>query len=120
MKKIKIKCLKENCVNSSYYYIKVYNSNDELLLDKKIKNEFYLEYEYNKLYKIVVTTNCCYQNRICKNVYFTKSNEIDTLYFIFSNPKMQYHKKITFKFSDHYYKGLKIEKGEIFLWQNHI
>ena len=94
-----IKCLNIDSLDILNYYCfinnKKYKSNNGI-----IKFSACL----NKIYKIIIF------NQV-KVVYYT--GKIITVTFVFKTKK---EKRKRFKLTDRFYSGLKIEKGELFLW----
>lgn len=62
----------------------------------------------NAIYKIVAKSN---NETLVTFIYINKDN------YIFSFKSSIYGRTITFLLTDYYYSNLRIERGEIILWQ---
>ena len=92
--------------------IKIYNNNNELIFDSTTYEEIvYFNANYG-VYKIVITS--VYGKLISSFIVYMNSS--NTFIFSFKN----HVKKVAFKITDSKYKDLKIMRGEIILWQNHM
>lgn len=117
LKKIKIKCLVSNSLDIYKYHIKIYDSKGNIICDSSADDRgvLYFEPKYFEVYKVVVNIRAkIYPNKIIRNVIFT-DNGCDTLVFAFKKLC-----PIVIKLTDKNYRNLKVEKGEIILWQDHI
>lgn len=109
-----------NSLSKYNYNINIYNCDNKLIC-KSCSDELFFYAEYYKIYKIVIYTyNDIYPQKICKDIVLTP---INCNIIIFNFNKLDNNSKIIpiiLNITDKYYKGLKIMKGEINLWQNHI
>lgn len=118
MKQINIKCIATDSIDILKYHIWIYNLKDKLVYEgsSKCGNIFFTP-PHNGVFKLVIqfkNSSC----RICKMIYI-HSNMNPTFCFKFQKKTKMKH-SITFHVTDHHYRGLPIEKGEIFIWQNNI
>ena len=110
MKKVKLKFygLGYNNINQALVYI--YDINNNLIYEKETFNsELYVCLNENTVYKIVAKSN----NEILNTYFYVNNNDI----YVFSFKSSIYGRTITFLLTDYYYSNLKIERGEIILWQ---
>lgn len=111
MKKIKIKCRVVDNLNPRMFYI--YNLNNKSCDKTDIFGEKDIYLEENKTYNLVIRT--IGYNPISVVLYVTKKLKCLSFYF----QKNKYH-TITIIFKDKNYDNLKIERGIIYLCQDHI
>lgn len=118
MGKVNIKCILVDSINYINYYIWIYNNKNELI-DEGFSNNgnFCFNSFNNQIFKIIIkpeSSSC----KICKYIYIDSKKD-NKLCFKFKS-KVKNKCLITINLTDQNYKGLPIEKGEIFLWQNNI
>ena len=110
IKKIKLKFYGLGYYNVNQALVSIYDINNNLIYeDTTYNNELYFCINEYMLYKIVAKSN--YETL---NTYFYV-NDMDEYIFNFNNSI--YRRPITFLLTDYYYSNLKIERGEIILWQ---
>lgn len=100
---------------NDYYQasILIYDINNNLIMSKKTYNGVIeVKLKRNNLYKLVIQA----PNEIKeKNIYIGKNNCY--CFFLKSNLININNQTITFQLTDYFYDNLKIERGEIILWQ---
>lgn len=102
-------------INDNYikkYYIKIYDTNNNLIYENIIfDNYFYFTGIINNYYKLVIESET---NKLITSFYITDKCECNT-YNININYRVPY--TITFILTDSIYTNLRITEGEIYLWQ---
>lgn len=111
MKKVLIKCIYPKPIS---YIIKIYNDNQLLLIDEINYNEYCVFYGNNNFVYDIYFYSEFY---ILKSSFYV-SDKYNKPYIFYLNPYCLKH-LIKITFLDKLY-NLPIEKGDIFLWQNHI
>ena len=117
MKKIKINFIGTGYYNLYQAKVNIYNENNDLVYQGKTYNGvIYVNLEPNKIYRLESLLLTEYINI----TFYTKMH-IKEYTFIFENAiitqNSQKTNTVTFLLTDLNYKNLKIEKGEIVLWQ---
>lgn len=110
IKTVKIKCISE----SNYNKLQIFDNDNKKIVDTVISNEYLFESNVNKFYKVKILSN---NRKIESNIFICDSY---TKPYIFDLRKIIQIHPIFIKLIDHNYVDLKIEKGEIFFWLNHI
>ena len=112
IKNIILKFIGVGLKDSYQAYVKVYDQDNNII---------YSGYTYDGEISLLVTINNIYRVEaffykevINTSIYICNLN---TYCFIFNHAKYKKNNTITFLLTDYYYKNLKIEKGEILLWQ---
>ncbi len=118
----KIKCRVFNSINTFNFYVKVYDTKDNLILNKYIFSNEIVDFKIpcTGLYKIIVKTNDKLLPMIIFKVLKLKINTSNILYFDFYKYFYTASHQITFKLIDKNYNNLSILKGEILLWPRHM
>ena len=117
MKEIKLKFIGAGYKNLYQVFVKLYDENDNLI---------YIGKTYNGILKIKLIPNKVYKIKakflsesINATLYVKRS--INKYIFIFSHSLISRNnpneRTITFLLTDLNYENLKIEKGEMYLWQ---
>lgn len=118
----KIKCLVKNNINIYSYYFMIYDSNFSLIYSGYTDKLGYIYFkpEYYKTYHFVVRPSPRINPGLMhKCIVFTK-NSCDTLLLEFNILENNLNPSVTLYILDANYENLKIEKGRIFLWPNHM
>jgi len=93
-------------------FVKIYDEDNNLI---------YKGYSYNGEIKIILDMNKAYRieaffyGEIIKTSFYVDNTKIFN--FIFNHMIYKPNRTITFLLTDFYYENLKIEKGEMILWQ---
>lgn len=95
-------------------FLQIFDSNNQKIKEDYIYNTYIFKGDLNKPYKIRIISNTGILNSsFYIDEKYTKKYVFDT------RRKSKFH-KVFIKIIDQNYTGLKIEKGDIKLWQNHI
>lgn len=106
---MKIKILNGFSINNKTYTVMLYDLNNNLIAEKESSSNEVIFDVPRGYYKLYIFYGSNYLGNLV--IYY---NNCDTFYFNIS--KNNYH-KVIFNLSDYYYNGLKIEKGNLFLWR---
>lgn len=113
-----IKIIDTTSIKENTYKIQIYNNNKLIKEDIIKSNNYQIDLDNNKIYVIKIIPIDNYQLRPITGV-ISKYKDYYKFYFINCyrvenrNPKI-----VTFFLNDSNYEGLKIEKGELYLWPN--
>lgn len=117
-KKINIKCIIYNVLYNCIFQVFIYNKNNVCVFNKCCCGNIFFKPSSFGTYKIVIIPKIkTYPNYISSS--FIVDEKSDNL-IIYNFKKIHIAPLITIKITDQVYKGLKIMKGEIKLWPNHI
>lgn len=119
-REFKIKCLASNTLCIYNYHIIIYDSDFFLVYDGYTNKLGYITFcpQYYKIYHFVIISPKIKNGLIHKCIVFTNSS-CDTIIIEFSILEKISH-SITLYLLDKNYENLKIEKGMIRLWPNHM
>ena len=110
MKKIKLKFYGLGYSNINQALVYIYDMNNNLICEcTTYNNELNICINGCSLYKLVAKS----KNETLSTYFYV--NENDEYHFYFKSSV--YARPITFLLTDYYYSNLKIERGEITLWQ---
>lgn len=111
MENIKIKCILCDTLCLCEYYIKVFDLKNNLIIKKHVIGDLNLRLKYGT-YKVKIRLKD--GTFICKPIV-VRRNLCKTYIFKFNeyNPNLR---PIILTLTDRFYPGLKIEKGEITIW----
>lgn len=122
MKKIKIKCRVNNEINVYKFHVMIYSKNNKLILNQFTNKVGEIEFKapYSGIYKIIIIPEKNFiPNKIC-TTFFVNKKCCSTLLVTFQKLSINNYHLVTFKITDKHYKGLKVEKGDLIVWQKNI
>ena len=116
--KLKINCFIHNSLDRYQYHISIYDLQDNLIFDKLIKQDNFVYFipPYHGVYKIKIIVLEKIPIAIYHTTFLYKPG-YDHISFYFYRYN---HSPIVIQLTDQYYTGLKIQEGEMRLWQNRM
>lgn len=109
-KEIKIIILSKDKLN----LLQIFNSENKKIIEEFVSDYYIFKGKINECYKIkIINSSTLYSTGIFIN------KKYDNPYILDARNKNLFH-RILINLKDQKYNGLKIEKGIIKLWQNHI
>ena len=110
MKKIRLKFYGLGYSNINQALVYIYDMNNNLICENMTyNNELEICIKECSMYKLIAKSNYEILNTY---FYVNENNE-----YFFNFESSIYARPITFLLTDYYYSNLKIERGEITLWQ---